>query len=107
VCLDDLIHCPVLVAEHEQDAHLEAPAETLGLPYVRTLIAPGTRAPMSRNKQKVAGGGRFKSEEQRRFMWARAPKAAKKWAHNARTRTSDWRGAHSVRKGKGHSTRSR
>jgi hypothetical protein len=24
-------------------------------------------------------------------MWARYPKAAKKWAHNRKTRKSDWR----------------
>jgi hypothetical protein len=46
-----------------------------------------------RSKQRVYGGGKFKSERQRRFMWANAKRAAKKWAHNKRTRKSDWRGA--------------
>lgn len=45
------------------------------------------------SRQRKHGGGKFKSERQRRFMWAVVPKAAKKWAHNRRTRKSDWRGA--------------
>jgi hypothetical protein len=47
------------------------------------------------SRQKKFGGGRFKSEKQRRFMWANAKSAAKKWAHNRTTRKSDWRGANS------------
>jgi len=45
------------------------------------------------SRQRVHGGGKFKSERQRRFMWAVVPKAAKKWAHNLKTRKGDWRGA--------------
>ncbi|HWT24534.1 MAG TPA: hypothetical protein VN213_13595 [Solirubrobacteraceae bacterium] len=33
----------------------------------------------------------FRSERQRRFLWARYPKAARKWAHGRKTRKSDWR----------------
>lgn len=36
--------------------------------------------------------GKFKSERQRRFMWAVVPAAAKKWAHNMKTNKSDWKG---------------
>jgi hypothetical protein len=46
-----------------------------------------------RSRQRKHGGGKFKSERQRRFMWAVVPKAAKKWADNRSTRKSDWRGA--------------
>lgn len=45
------------------------------------------------SRQRKHGGGKFKSERQRRFMWAVVPKAAKKWAHNRKTRKGDWRGA--------------
>lgn len=45
-----------------------------------------------RSKQKKHGGGKFKSERQRKFLWAVAPKAAKKWAHNRKTRKPDWGG---------------
>jgi hypothetical protein len=45
-----------------------------------------------RSKQKVDGGGKFKSERQRKAMWSNAPKAARAWAHNLKTRKSDWRG---------------
>jgi hypothetical protein len=44
------------------------------------------------SRQRKYGGGKFKSERQRRAMWANAPKAAKKWAHNQKTRKSDWAG---------------
>jgi hypothetical protein len=44
------------------------------------------------SRQRKYGGGKFKSERQRRFMWANVPGAAKKWAHNRRTRKADWRG---------------
>ncbi len=44
-----------------------------------------------RSRQKKHGGGKFKSERQRRFMWAVMPRAAKKWAHNRTTNKSDWR----------------
>jgi hypothetical protein len=37
--------------------------------------------------------GRFKSERQRRFMWANAKAAAHKWAHGRKTKRADWRGA--------------
>jgi hypothetical protein len=43
------------------------------------------------SRQKKHGGGKFKSERQRRFLWATRPKAAKKWADNLSTRKSDWR----------------
>lgn len=45
-----------------------------------------------RSRQRKYGGGKFKSERQRRAMWANAPAAARKWAHNRKTRKSDWRG---------------
>lgn len=43
-----------------------------------------------RSRQRKYGGGKFQSERQRRFMWAAYPRAAKKWAHNRKTRRSDW-----------------
>lgn len=50
-------------------------------------------APMQhRSRQHVAGGGKFESERQRRFLWAVAPAAARKWAHNLPTTKPDWRG---------------
>ena len=49
------------------------------------------------SRQKRYGGGKFKSERQRRFMWAQAPRAARKWAHGSTTRKSDWRGARTSR----------
>lgn len=45
------------------------------------------------SRQRKHGGGKFKSERQRRFMWAQVPTAAKKWAHNRRTTKANWRGA--------------
>lgn len=50
-----------------------------------------------RSRQRKYGGGKFRSERQRRFMWAVVPKAAKKWAHNRKTRKGDWRGARTSR----------
>lgn len=50
-------------------------------------------AAAGRSRQRKYGGGKFKSERQRRFMWAQVPRAARKWAHNRKTRRSDWRGA--------------
>lgn len=44
------------------------------------------------SRQRKHGGGKFKSERQRRFMFANFGSAAKKWAHNRKTRPSDWRG---------------
>lgn len=44
------------------------------------------------SRQRKYGGGKFKSEEQRRFMWASVPRAAKKWAHGRKTRATDWLG---------------
>lgn len=44
--------------------------------------------------------GKFKSERQRRAMWANAPKAARKWAHNLKTAKSDWRGMGRTNKAK-------
>lgn len=43
-----------------------------------------------RSRQRKHGGGKFKSERQRRYMWAVVPRAARRWAHNRRTRTPDW-----------------
>lgn len=45
------------------------------------------------SRQRKHAGGKFKSERQRRFMWASVPRAAKKWAHNRKTKKTDWRGA--------------
>lgn len=50
------------------------------------------------SRQRKHGGGKFKSEEQRRFMWANVPRAAKKWAHGVKTRASDWAGKRKARK---------
>jgi hypothetical protein len=47
------------------------------------------------SRQKKYGGGKFKSERQRRWMWANVKSAAKDWAHNKKTTKSDWRGANS------------
>jgi hypothetical protein len=44
------------------------------------------------SKQRKFGGGKFRSESQRKMMWARFPRAAKDWAHNRSTSKSDWRG---------------
>lgn len=44
------------------------------------------------SRQKKHGGGKFKSERQRRWMWANVPAAAKKWAHNRKTNKSNWGG---------------
>ena len=54
-----------------------------------------------RSAQKKHHGGKFKSERQRRAMWANAPRAAKKWAHNRKTRKSDWIGMKRKRPGLG------
>jgi hypothetical protein len=55
---------------------------------------------MARSRQRKYGGGKFKSEDQRRFMWAQVPKAAKKWAHRMKTSKPDWFGAKRSRAGK-------
>lgn len=52
------------------------------------------------SRQRKHGGGKFKSERQRRFMWAVVPGAARKWAHNRKTNKGDWRGVR-VRTGRG------
>jgi hypothetical protein len=44
------------------------------------------------SRQRAHGGGKFKSEKQRRWMWANVGSAAKKWAHNASTNKGDWGG---------------
>jgi hypothetical protein len=44
--------------------------------------------------------GKFKSARQRRFMFAVAPAAAHKWAHNMNTNKADWAGAHHSTKAK-------
>jgi hypothetical protein len=54
---------------------------------------PGRRPPGYRTRQRKHGGGGFVSERQRRYMWARVPRAAKKWAHNRDTNKSDWMGS--------------
>lgn len=43
-----------------------------------------------RSRQRAHGGGKFKSERQRRFLWATRPAVAKKWAHNRKTGKRDW-----------------
>jgi len=43
-----------------------------------------------RSRQRKHGGGKFKSERQRRYMWAVVPGAAKKWAHNRKTTKANW-----------------
>jgi len=53
---------------------------------------------MARSRQKKHGGGKFKSEDQRRFMWAAVPRAAKRWAHNLKTRRADWAGRRRAKK---------
>lgn len=45
-----------------------------------------------RSRQREMGGGKFRSEAQRRAMFANAPRAAAKWAENRRTNRSDWIG---------------
>lgn len=55
---------------------------------------------MGKSRQRKHGGGKFKSEDQRRFMWANALPAAKKWAHNRRTKASDWAGVQPAHKGR-------
>jgi hypothetical protein len=54
-----------------------------------------------RSAQKKHHGGKFHSERQRRMMWARFPRAAKKWAHNLKTRKTDWVTAKPKRPGTG------
>lgn len=44
------------------------------------------------SRQRKYGGGKFQSEQQREYLWANCPRAARKWAHNRKTRPSDWRG---------------
>jgi hypothetical protein len=44
------------------------------------------------SRQRKFGGGKFRSESQRKMMWARFPRAAKDWAHNRKTSKSDWAG---------------
>lgn len=53
-----------------------------------------------RSRQRKHGGGKFKSERQRRFMWANVKSAAKKWAHNRDTRKGDWAGARRSARGR-------
>ncbi len=45
---------------------------------------------MARSRQRKYGGGKAKSERQRRFLYAVYPRAAKKWARGLSTRKSDW-----------------
>ncbi len=65
--------------------HVALSSISLGGPRTQRVAKPG------RSRQKKHGGGKFKSEKQRRYLWAVAPKAAKKWAHNKKTRKGDWR----------------
>ncbi len=37
---------------------------------------------VGRSRQRKHGGGKFKSERQRRAMWKFSPSAARRWAHN-------------------------
>jgi hypothetical protein len=56
---------------------------------------PSHRGPapaQHKSLQHIAGGGKFQSERQRRFMWANVPAAAHRWAHNLTTSKPDWRG---------------
>ena len=50
----------------------------------------GQRVTAYRSPQHKHGGGKFKSERQRRYMWAVVPRAAKRWAHNRGTSKSMW-----------------
>ncbi len=52
------------------------------------------------SRQRKHGGGKFKSEKQRRWMWANVRGAAKKWAHNKKTSKGDWRKSRRRRKKK-------
>lgn len=46
-----------------------------------------------RSRQRKYGGGKFKSERQRRAMWANSKSAAHKWAHNLSARKDpSWKG---------------
>jgi hypothetical protein len=45
-----------------------------------------------RSRQKKYGGGKFRSERQRRAIWANAPGAAKAWAHNRSAKRKNWSG---------------
>jgi hypothetical protein len=47
-----------------------------------------------KSRQRIAGGGKFESERQRRFLWAVAPAVAHRWAHNLPTTKPDWHGVH-------------
>ena len=47
------------------------------------------------SRQRKHGGGKFKSEKQRRWMWANVKSAAKKWAHRKKTSKADWKGGKS------------
>lgn len=42
------------------------------------------------SRQRKYGGGKFKSERQRRWMWATVSGAAKKWSHDRKTNKGDW-----------------
>lgn len=53
------------------------------------------------SRQRKHGGGKFKSESQRGWMWANVKSAAKKWAHNRSTSPKDWAGAKKARRGRG------
>ena len=50
----------------------------------------GQRAMAYRSPQHKHGGGKFKSERQRRYIWAVVPRAAKRWDHNRGTSKSMW-----------------
>lgn len=52
------------------------------------------------SRQRKHRGGKFKSESQRRMMWARFPRAAKKWSHNRKTNRSDWKTLKTKRPGR-------
>lgn len=49
--------------------------------------------------------GKFKSERQRRWMWANVKSAAHKWAHGMTTTKADWRGAHRLKAKRGRRSR--
>lgn len=53
-----------------------------------------------KSRQHIEGGGKFQSEAQRKFLWAVAPKAARKWAHNLTTTKPDWGGTKRTGRGR-------
>lgn len=44
----------------------------------------------TRARRRPKGGGNFRSEAQRRYFWAKYPKAARKLAHRRKPTRKDW-----------------